>query len=145
MSPRWLRSRRKSRMPYTAVKRGVKPGLKQLPLSAHEALYGRVNEYQRVEGGTVEFVIEGNGHADFCAYWRPVRATTPSDFGQIRRDTQLPTCDLRPDGLGSSAQECLGPIAILGRPACSFGLRSVSAQSIERRAGATRSCARAPR
>jgi hypothetical protein len=65
MSPRRVRSPLKRRLPYTTVKRGVQPGLRQLPLVEYEALYGRVNQFQRVEGGTVEFVIEGNGSCRF--------------------------------------------------------------------------------
>lgn len=65
MSCRRVSSPLKGRLPYTTVKRGVQPGLRQLPLVEYEALYGRVNEYQQVEGGTVEFVIEGNGSFRF--------------------------------------------------------------------------------
>ena len=51
---------------YTTVKKGVIPGLRRVPLEEYERLTGkRVDEFQRVENGNVEFVVEGNGSIRF--------------------------------------------------------------------------------
>lgn len=40
-------------------------GFRTLPILEYEAIYGSVGEFQHVEGGIVEFVLESPGRARF--------------------------------------------------------------------------------
>jgi hypothetical protein len=61
MTPRPKRWQSKPSKPQQMPGKG---GFRSLPIAEYEAIYGSVGEFQRVDGGIVEFVLEGN-HARF--------------------------------------------------------------------------------